>query len=419
MRQAAAFLTALANALSTMTLYEEGHPSRDRALDKVHGHLVRLQEKDPHARFTFLGREVIYGDHPLREMRGWAWAPRMVEAGLQRLEFTGPVERDDLEVFLIRLHARIAQDEARTAQVRQTRPTNIKYGVVDLQDDGDEGDGGRRSELRTATLEFDLGDEADTVKWLHEELKRRGELHLLEALSVVRSLSVAMHGDQAYLIPLLRLKRYDQYTTTHALNVCTLSMALAEFIGLAPNEVRSFGIAGLLHDMGKVRIPDEILNKSGKLTDEERLIMSNHTVEGARILLETKDFLDLAAVVAYEHHIRIDGGGYPALQYGRDCHQASNLVHVCDVFDALRTDRPYRDAWPTDRVLNYIEEGSGKEFESDLARAFVQMMRRWSRRVAEVDAEDAPLPLDEDARGRQAVDASQASEARQEEAFGK
>jgi putative nucleotidyltransferase with HDIG domain len=199
-----------------------------------------------------------------------------------------------------------------------------------------------------------------------------------------------MHGDQAYLIPLLHLKEFDQYTVTHTLNVAVLTMALAEFLGMGPREVRAFGIAGLLHDLGKVKIPEEILNKPGKLTDDERAVMNSHTTEGARLILEAEERLDLAAVVAYEHHIRIDGGGYPALAYARPCHEASNLVHVCDVFDALRTHRPYREAWPAERALAIIEEGAGPEFDADIAHAFVQMMRRWEHRIAEAPLE-APL----------------------------
>jgi putative two-component system response regulator len=165
-------------------------------------------------------------------------------------------------------------------------------------------------------------------------------------------------------------------------------MALAQFLGLTLKEVRMFGIAGLLHDMGKVTIPADILNKPGRLNDEERLIINSHTVEGARIILETEDHLDLAAVVAYEHHIRIDGGGYPTVLFERSCHQASNLVHVCDVFDALRTHRPYREAWPTERALGIIEEGAGPEFDQEIALAFVKMMQKWEGQVTEVTEED-------------------------------
>ena len=243
----------------------------------------------------------------------------------------------------------------------------------------------------TSTLGYSLAEEVEAVDWIHNELRDRKDLHLLEAESIVRSLSVAMHGDQTFVMPLLKMKQYDQYTTTHAMNVSILAMSLAERIELSSNEIRAFGMSGLLHDLGKVIIPDDILNKAGKLTDEERAVMNQHPVEGARLILETEDQLDLAATVAYEHHIRIDGGGYPTMSHARRCHQASDLVHICDVFDALRTNRPYREAWPTAEVLSYVEEASGTEFDPDLAGPFVQMMRSWDGQVQYI--EDAETPV--------------------------
>jgi HD-GYP domain-containing protein (c-di-GMP phosphodiesterase class II) len=194
-----------------------------------------------------------------------------------------------------------------------------------------------------------------------------------------------MHGDSQMLLPLLTLKEFDQYTTTHALNVSVLSMGLAEFMGLSPKEVRSYGVAGMLHDLGKVRVPKDVLTKPGKLTPEEWALMRSHTVEGARLILRSDQNLDLAALVAFEHHIMINGGGYPDRHYRCDCHKASTLVHVCDVYDALRTKRPYRDAWQPAETLAYIEKGIGTEFDPDVARAFIAMMGKWEPRLAVAD----------------------------------
>ena len=104
--------------------------------------------------------------------------------------------------------------------------------------------------------------------------------------------------------------------------------------------------------------------------------MQHHPVAGAKLIIESGRKLDLAATVAHEHHIMINGQGYPTRHYHRPCHKASNLVHVCDVYDALRTKRPYRDAWEAERVLTYIEERAGTEFEPEIAMAFVRMMRK-------------------------------------------
>ncbi len=380
------FLTTLAQAFSAMNLYKEGHPARERAVEAVHTRLQELQGEEAELEFLFLGSEVVFERHPIRELKGWDWAERFAAVGVQKLQFTGPVTRDDLDGFLAEVMALLLGRPIPTAEVRQTRRTNIRWGLVQVK--GQEGGEEEEEGIATATLDFSLREEADTVRWLHEEMKDRDQLHMVEAEALVRSLSVAMHSDQQFLIPLLRLKEFDQYTTTHALNVSVLAMALAEFIGCGEHDVRAFGISGLLHDLGKTRIPEEILNKPGKLTDEERRIMNRHTVEGARIILETDRQLDLAAVVAYEHHIRIDGGGYPTLRYHRKCHQCSNLVHVCDVYDALRTHRPYREAWEHKRAIGLIEEGAGTEFDGEIARAFVQMMDRWEARIATVYGED-------------------------------
>ncbi|HEX2778709.1 MAG TPA: HD domain-containing phosphohydrolase, partial [Gemmatimonadaceae bacterium] len=241
---------------------------------------------------------------------------------------------------------------------------------------------------------YDLGAEADAIRWMHDEVATRGELPLLEAEAVVRSLAVAMHGDSQMVLPLVQMKEFDQYTTTHSLNVSVLTMALAEHLALPATDVRAFGVAGLLHDLGKVRIPKDILVKPGKLSEEERQIMQRHPVDGARLIVASDKKLDLAAVVAYEHHIMLDGGGYPKPHFGRCCHHASELVHVCDVYDALRTNRPYRAAWESAKTLDYIEERAGTEFEPKVAKAFVAMVKSWDERVAST----GPTPVETDER---------------------
>lgn len=390
--EATRFLTALAQAVSTMSLYKERHPARERVIDNVHQRLLELQELCPEPRFTFLGEEIVFQDHPLRELRSWGWGRRLAEAGIQRLELTGSVALDDLEGFLEDVLTRVSGTLLPSAEARQMRNTQIRFGGVGVGDMGAREVSATRRAAEEATG-FSLAEETESIEAIHDGMKERGELQLEEAEAVVSSLAVAMHGEQAFLIPLLRLKQFDQYTTTHALNVSILTMALAESIGLSPREVRAFGIAGLLHDIGKTRVPEEILVKPGKLTPSERQVMNSHPSEGAKIILETHDCLDLAAVVAYEHHIKIDTTGYPSMNWSRPCHQASNLVHICDVYDALRTERPYRGAWESEAVLSYIEKGLGIEFDAELGTSFVRMIRQWDRRVVELADRGETLPI--------------------------
>jgi putative nucleotidyltransferase with HDIG domain len=385
----ARFLGSFAQALAGMALYAEGHPARARGMDAAYEELLDLQRDTPRPQFTFLGDEVIFGRLPLREMRNWDWSKRLAEAGIQRLEFTERVLREEFEGFLEEVLARLTMAPVDTAEARQLRPAAIKFGAVGVRGGGELP---QEAALPTATIAFSLGEEAETIRWLHREVQERESLPLAEAEAVVRSLSVAMHGDQQMMLPLLQLKQFDQYTTTHSLNVAVLSMALAEFLGMGAGDVRAFGVAGLLHDLGKVRIPIEVLTKAGKLTPDERVLMNTHPAEGARIILESEQELDLAAVVAYEHHIMLNGLGYPQMRFRRSCHEASNLIHVCDVYDALRTRRPYRDAWAVEQVLPYIEGRAGLEFDPHYVQAFIAMMRKWESQVAIVSDERAPLP---------------------------
>lgn len=379
------FLNAFAQALSTMSLYPDGHPAREGIIDTAFEALRAVQSMDRRAAFSFLGDEVVVGQRPLRELRAWDWSQRLSSAGIQRLQFESEVSREEFEGFMSEVLARLtlsALQQAPAAGAGAAGP--IRFGQIGIKELTPEPD------LQTATIALSLDEEAQTIQWLHEEATRTSALPLAEADAVVRSLAAAMHGDQAIVLPLLQIRRYDEYTTTHSLNVCVLAMGLAEWMGLGARDVRAFGTAGLLHDIGKIRIPSEILNKAGRLEPEERAIMNNHPVYGARIIVESEEKLDLAAVVAYEHHIMVNGGGYPTFDYPRECHQASKLAHVCDVYDALRTNRPYRAAWPAPKVLAYMEERSGTEFDPEIVRAFVRMMAEWEPKLATIESEAAP-----------------------------
>ena len=369
-----------------MALYANKHPARERAIDKSFEALRDLQAEDPKPQFSFLGEETVYGQLSLRDLRDWEWAARLGDAGVQRLEFEPSVTRDEYEEFLEQVLARLTVAAIDSAEMRTTRPGSIKFGAIGVRGETKQLNDVVEAKVPVATIAFSLQEEAEAVQWMHGQVGERGTLPLAEAEAVVRSLSLAMHGESRMLVPLLELREFDEYTTTHSLNVSVLTMALAERLGLGARDVRTFGVAGLLHDLGKVRVPIEILNKPGKLTDEEREVMQRHPADGARIIITSDRELDLAAAVAYEHHIMIDGGGYPRCHFHRACHPASVLVHVCDVYDALRTHRPYREAWEAARVLGYISERAGTEFDPDIARKFVEMMTELEGRVQRVAA---------------------------------
>lgn len=388
MSDAYAFLTSLGQALSTLALYPAGHPSRERAVDASFELLERVGATGAPRVFTFLHGDVIFAGQMVPRLSGWAWGERLSGAGIERLEFLPGATREEYAAWLDQVFAELSERPLSTAEARQEGERRILYGPVDVAAPAPAASLDAtvaRALPALAQAALDLRDEADTVRWIHQELEDAGHLPVLEAATVVRSLSATMHSERTTLLPLLQLKEFDQYTATHAINVAVLSMGLAEVLGFAPKDVRMLGLAGLLHDLGKIRIPRELLVKPGRFTDAERAVVQQHPVEGAKLIVEREHRLDIPAFVAYEHHIMLDGGGYPALRHERGCHYASRLVHVCDVYDALRTHRPYRAAWAAEKTIAYLEERSGTEFDPALVQPFVRMLREAGERPVEID----------------------------------
>jgi HD-GYP domain-containing protein (c-di-GMP phosphodiesterase class II) len=193
---------------------------------------------------------VVYGELALRELGDWDWGTRLANASVQRLEFQRGTSRDEYELFLEEVLARLTLQAIDSSTRSPEKRSTIKFGAIGVKG-SDEQVRAIVTQVPTATITYQLGEEAETVRWMHHEVQNTGGLPLAEAETVVRSLSLAMHGDRNVVLPLVQLKEFDQYTTTHSLNVSVLTMALAEWLGLGPTDVRAFGVAGLLHDLGR------------------------------------------------------------------------------------------------------------------------------------------------------------------------
>lgn len=385
----AAFLVALGKLLEHShagAAKEAEAADRGRITDELEAALTALLRQNTFPSFTFRQGDVEYEGEILEELRAWPWSLRLPEGGVERLDITPGTTREDLEGFVEEVQARLFLREGGASAQEVHGQSGIRFGELDIG-----GEGAAAAEaIAMPALEFDLIAEAEAVGWLNGKVLEQGVVPAREASAVVHLLSVAMHSESTVVVPLVQLKAVDQYTTTHSINVSCLSMALAEHLRFASADVKAIGEAALLHDVGKMQIPTEVLNKDGKLTDEEWKLIQSHTVEGARILLDSGPGMELAAVVAYEHHCRFDGGGYPEFAIARPLHEVSRLVQVCDVYDALRTTRPFRSAWPADRAVRFVEERAGTHLDPQFARPFLSMIRTWEpRHVDLAEEEDA------------------------------
>lgn len=221
-----------------------------------------------------------------------------------------------------------------------------------------------------------LSAELDLTRWIQAEVREGRTLPTLETHAVVASLHVAIHPDGQLTLPLVALPDMNDYLAVHAMNVAMLAMAVAENVDFDTEAVRRIGVAAFLHDVGMVLLPPDLLEKSSQISTADRDRVKAHPIEGAKIILQADPSFELAAVVAYEHHMKVDGSGYPKPIYPRPAHYVSRLVQLCDVYHALRTPRPFRQPWPRDVIYSFLNERAGFEFHPALAATLTSLTRR-------------------------------------------
>ena len=189
---------------------------------------------------------------------------------------------------------------------------------------------------------------------------------------LVEEISASISRNPTALISLARIKTSDDYTYMHSVAVCALMIALARQLGLNAEQTQSAGAAGLLHDLGKSMIPAEILNKPGKLTDEEFAVIKTHPEEGYKLLLGSTGADEMAFDVVLHHHEKLDGKGYPKRLKGAEISLFAKMGAVCDIYDAITSNRPYKTEWDPAESLSKMATWTDSHLDAEVFRAFVQ-----------------------------------------------
>ena len=174
------------------------------------------------------------------------------------------------------------------------------------------------------------------------------------------------------LLSLTTLKDYSEHTYTHSVNVCILTLAIAHASGVSEKEAEVIGVGGLLHDIGKSKIPLAILDKPGPLTPEERRVVMSHPLFSEEILLKIGNIAPEAIAIAVQHHEKVNGTGYPRGLTGDQMHPFGSMAAVADVYDALTSPRPYKPGLPPHIALRHVFDGRGVEFETKVVDVFVR-----------------------------------------------
>lgn len=212
------------------------------------------------------------------------------------------------------------------------------------------------------------------VMSMFEEARMGRAVEVGGAKLLVEEISDSVTRNPGALISLARLKTADAYTYMHSVAVCALMVALAKQLGLDEEQTRSAGMAGLLHDLGKAVIPSEILDKPGKLTDEEFTVMKSHPVEGHKMLVAGTAVDPVAMEVCLRHHEKTDGSGYPGGLKDKQISRWAKMGAVCDVYDAITSNRPYKAGWDPAESLRKMASWANGHFDPVVFQAFVKSM---------------------------------------------
>lgn len=214
------------------------------------------------------------------------------------------------------------------------------------------------------------------VKNMHESLDKNNEKKMEENLKVakklVKEIIDEIMSNKDLVINMVDLKVFDDYTYYHSVNVAVISMVIGMSMKLTRDDLSKLGLGALLHDIGKVFVPKEILNKEGKLTDEEMQLVRNHVADGYDYLKEKWDIPLKSCIAVLVHHERYNGTGYPKGINNQKIHLFGRIIAVADVYDALTSDRPYRKSVLPSDAVEYIMGGSGVFFDPDIVRIFVK-----------------------------------------------
>ncbi|HXX53379.1 MAG TPA: HD domain-containing phosphohydrolase [Thermodesulfovibrionales bacterium] len=346
------FIAGMMTAISNCSLYSEKHPIVNEFTESSFGLLKDLYA-DESFRITLLGDSLVINENPLTE-KGIHFdnlKKRLRRKGIEKIDIRRGITVEEFKKFI----EGVASKEAVL-----TSP-HISVGIVEVRS-GSEG----------FSVKSLIEDNIAKVKGLYQGISHETELDIESMEETVIGLISAVKREANVLNIISPIKTYNEYTHVHATNVSVLTIFQARTLGMNEETIYDVGLAGLLHDVGKMFVPKEVLNKRASLGPNEWNLMKLHTVYGARYLSALHDAPKIVMIVAFEHHMKFDGSGYPdAVHGGKRQHLVSQMVELSDFFDALRTARPHRKPLEAGPIANFLTKGAGREFNPVLVENFV------------------------------------------------
>jgi HD-GYP domain-containing protein (c-di-GMP phosphodiesterase class II) len=362
-------VTQFTAAVQNAGIYPEEHPQVLSYIHETHHLLEELFGAQKEVTIFLIGDGLMADKRPLG-MAGAseaAFVKLMRDHALERVTFLRGLPLTQLKSFIGHL----------STESLSAMPTtsHIQFGKLETKDPNEQDTDDTPEAEIDEVHDLQVRSAEERIRNIYHNTLSGERIDPEDTEEIVRHFMDSLQREAKPLSLLAETKSNDEYTFTHTANVGILTLFFAEQLGFEGSHLNNIGVAAILHDVGKITTPDEILSKPGALTPEERAVMETHSLKGALHLMEQANITVVAVLAALEHHMKYDGSGYPRVKGGWEQNIVSQMISIADVYDALRTTRPYRpQPMPMDRIIQIFEKGSGTDFNPYLVKRFLSLV---------------------------------------------
>jgi HD-GYP domain-containing protein (c-di-GMP phosphodiesterase class II) len=386
------FLRAFLPALTNAHQYTISHQLAVASIETAYTHLLEAIDRDLTLPIVIVEDRVVINEEPLEDS---IYISRFIQffksRGIQYIRVNHGIIQEELTSFVAMLTAGpVSPTDAQTFPHIQFGKVGLGFKKDEEEQSGtgeakenktnDEEDANAEEKQKTAQIRRYFENIQEKELGLMENVcdatKRNQGLPNREIEDAVTGIITAIKQESSVLITFSPLRILDEYTFTHSTNVCILTLAQAMALKIKEELLHDIGVAAMLHDIGKIFVPEEVLNKQGKLTDTEFELIKLHPQNGAEYLFDKPGIPPLAIIVAYEHHMLYDHSGYPKVSNNWRQNICSQMVTISDYFDALRTKRIYRDSLETKIITDQMTSMAGNTLNPVLAKNFLLLLNK-------------------------------------------
>jgi HD-GYP domain-containing protein (c-di-GMP phosphodiesterase class II) len=352
-------ISHLTTALANCSLYSEQHPLvaefSTKALSVIEGLYV-----DETLSLTLLGDSLVFNNNPITDKGPHisSLKRRLKRKGIEKIVARKGLTAEELVKFIAGV----------TSSEKAVSSPHLSVGMVEVRFSSGGGD--------VSAL---MNENIAKVKGIYQGVAKFKRLDMVSLEDAVAGFITTLKRETNILRIVSPVKAYSEYTYIHASNVSVLTIFQAEALGMKGEDLHDVGLSGLLHDVGKLFVSKDVLEKNAKLDPEEWKVIKEHPVSGARYLAALADVPKIALIAAFEHHMKFNGSGYPdTKRRGKRQHIISQMVALADFFDALRAQRPYSVGLESPAVVQLMKEAAGKDFNPMLVENFLGTMKSTS-----------------------------------------